>query len=106
MKLEAATRLVTALAEDKTVTLKSVADALADQNIESRVPDDVGNSIVVLDNANTVIRALSREGWVIKSRRLVDGGLYCSGTSTILEFNDQSVKLLATSPSRVTIWID
>jgi len=106
MKLEAASRLITALAKDQTMTLKSVADALSDKSIESEVPDDVGNSIVVFDEANTVIRALSREGWVIKDRRLVDGGLYCSGSSTILEFNNQSIKLLATSPSRVTIWTE
>jgi hypothetical protein len=104
MKLEAASRLVTALAEDQTMTLKSVADALANRSIESESPDDVGNSIVAFDESNTVIRALVKEGWIIKSRRLVDGGLYCSGTSTILEFNDQQIKLLATSMNRVTVW--
>jgi hypothetical protein len=105
MKLEAAKRLVTAIAEGQSMDLQYVINTLADQGIKATSPDAVPNSVVANEHLNPVMVAFAVQRWKTVEKYDVEGGLYCSGVSVILERGDQKIKLMHTAHKRVVIWL-
>jgi hypothetical protein len=107
MKLEAAHRLATALAEEQAMPslLSGLTTLLANQGIDSCVPDDVGNSLVAEDDLREVMVAFSMDRWIPLRQSTIEGGIYCNGMALTMQRDDSKIKLMSTSPDRVTVWI-
>ena len=105
MKLEAAKRLVTAIAEGQSMDLQYVINTLGDQGIKATTPDAVPNSVIANESLNEVMVAFAVLKWKATEKYDVEGGLYCSGVSVIMERGDQKIKLMHTAHKRVVIWI-
>ena len=105
MKLEAARRLVTALAEGQSMDLQYVINTLADQGIPAKMPDSIPNSVVATESIAKVMQAFEVYHWEALGKSKVEGGIYCSGISVTMERLGQKICLMHTSPNKVIVWL-
>jgi len=105
MKLEAAHRLSTVLAQENTMSVDSIIRILSDQGIDAESPDDADNSVVAYSKLHEVTVAFAVARWNIGDRREVEGGLYCGGTAVTITKDGQELNLLHTAHKKVTIWL-
>jgi hypothetical protein len=105
MKLEAANRLIKTLAKEQSMDLAYIVNSLSDKGIKTTIPDSVPNSVIANASLSSILIVFSSLNWKQVDQYEVEGGIYCSGHSIILERSGSKIKLMHTAPKRVVVWL-